>query len=137
MGIHSNILAWKISRTWGCKESDATEQPPLHFTSIQCLSFLPRPVINSAYYTNLHLTIEATSYHLHSAFPNIKDHIVHAAQRLLSCQSFCHSCLLCQEKLCLSIKILLEILVDTDKLIISFIWEFKKKKENYEKKKKF
>ena len=58
MATHSNILAWRIPWTWGCKESDATEQPSLQYG----VSLSPQEaVINSAHYTNVHLKIEATS----------------------------------------------------------------------------
>ena len=52
MATHSSTLAWEIPWTekpigyslWGCKESDTTERPALHFTLLDfiLLQFHPR-----------------------------------------------------------------------------------------------
>ena len=50
VAAHSRILAWRIPQTeepgglyspWGCKESDTTEQVPLHFSNTHICTFQP------------------------------------------------------------------------------------------------
>ena len=76
MGIHSNILAWKIPWTgepgrlypWGCKELDMTERLIHTYTYLSIIFSLLWPWVNFVLYEYLYLVLTNHSYVTVSVF---------------------------------------------------------------------